>query len=220
MSTRARIVSTLAWWAFVGTSLTAQAQPQATQIGQHRMGETFEEWGKIHGVDLNFICQPKHTRAELRTAMEGPLFVYDFKRSCKELSQVRDSGDGKYSTKEHAGRDRNEGLTRWFFNEGKLSKVEVEYTDETEQQLKFLTDAFGPPANAGTSKLQNGYGAAFESVAASWKMPDGTRIEAFEMLDYVGYNRRTLHVRFLSKEAMEAEEVLRRAAEPANPYKR
>lgn len=89
MKMKARTVNAVAWWVLAGTNLTAQAQPLPTQIGQHRMGETFEEARKILGFDLDFICQPKHTRAELRTGAEGPLFIYDFKQECKDLSHIR-----------------------------------------------------------------------------------------------------------------------------------
>lgn len=188
------------------------------------MGEMFEESRKILGFDLDFICRSKHTRAELRTALESSLSIYDFKRSCKELSHIRDFGDGNYFTKELAAtkgfRALGDSHSRWFFHGGKLSKVSVEYQNKTEEQIKFLTDAYGPPLNTGTSKLQNGYGATFESLAAFWEMPDGTHISAIETLDNVGYLRRTLHVKFLSKEAAESEDVLRRASEPPNPYKR
>jgi hypothetical protein len=182
------------------------------------MGETFEEARKLLGFDLDFICRPKHTRTELRTASESSLSIDDFKRSCKELSHIRDSGDGHYSTKEL--RALGDSYSTWSFSGGKLSKVSVEYRDKTEEQIKFLTGAYGPPSNTGTSKLQNGYGATFESVAAFWEMPDGTHISAIETLESVGYLRHTLHVKFLSKEGLESEEVLHRVSEPPNPYKR
>jgi hypothetical protein len=206
---KTRIASTAAFLLFVGTNPTAQAQPQPTQIGQHRIGETFDEWMEIHHCDLDFICQPKHTGAERKTARESALFIYDFRDSCKQLSRIRDSGSGHYSTKEHPGL----GLRSWSFSGGKLSKVSDVYLDETQRQIAFLTDAYGPPSRASTSKYQNGYGATFDCIAAVWEMPDGTQIAAVETV--VGNLERRLDVEFLSKDAAAAG----KASEPPNPYK-
>jgi len=202
-------VCTAAWLVFVGTNLTAQGQPRATRIGQHRMGETFEEWRSIYHCDLDFICQPKHTGTERQAAREGSLFIYDFKDSCKQLSRIRDSGGGHYSTKEHPG----PGLRNWSFSGGKLSKVSDVYLNETQKQIAFLTDAYGPPSTTRTSKYQNGYGASFDCVVAVWEMPDGTQIDAVETL--VGSLERRLDVEFLSKDAVASG----KAPEPPNPYK-
>jgi hypothetical protein len=51
-------------------------------------------------------------------------------------------------------------------------------------------------------------------------MPDGTHISAMESIESGSYLWHTLNVEFLSKERAESEEVLRRASEPPNPYKR
>src|SRR5437016_3276117 len=81
--------------------------PQATYVGQHRIGETFQEWLTINGLDLVDICG-SHKRSDKRM---------DFKAVCKRLSSVRDTGIGIF----YLGDEQTKQAFGWQFINGKVA---------------------------------------------------------------------------------------------------
>jgi len=80
------------------------------------------------------------------------------KGSCHILSEIRRTGEGKYSSAEGDGRKFD-----WVFANGCAGQASIFYREDIDQQVKFLVEAFGPPANTKIITSQNAYGAKVDS---------------------------------------------------------
>lgn len=162
----------------------ALGQP-TTKIGPHHLGETFQEWMVAGSVDLSAICGP-HKRNEAAS----------YKQLCKGLSAIRDSGNGQADLKIADQR------FAWKFVGGTVAEAEVHYLQaDTEQQIKLLTDVYGPLAESKIVPYQNALGAKWDCIEARWALPDGAGISAVESIETLyGPPMRRLVVTFVSKE--------------------
>jgi hypothetical protein len=175
----------------------------STHVSGHRIGETFQEWMTINQLDLADICQ-NHPRSDKRT---------DYKAICKRLSLIRDTGRGEF----YLGDATIRQAFRWVFVGSKLALASTEYAlPDIEQQLKFLTLTYGQPTKTETVKYQNGYGAAWDCLEATWFMPDGVVIRAAESIKNVYGPIRWLTVTFMSKEMVDAYAQIENSK--PNPY--
>jgi hypothetical protein len=123
----------------------------------------------------------------------------------KRTTEVRSQGD--YAVRQAELANRLAAIRR----EGSPSSPEPNAT----QEIKFLTEAYGTPTNTRNISFQNGYGAKWDCLEATWEMPDGSVIQAAEGIRNISYGaRRGLKITFASKAALDKT----KAAE-TNPYK-
>lgn len=181
---------------------------EATRVGRHRIGEALQEWFAISPNVLNVnACQSKR---------RGPLSQVD-RFDCERIRALY--GDGG----EVVSRENNRIYT-WEFLHGKLSRVSVAADLEAprredrrldfQQELSFLTEAYGKPSGIQSVPYHNALGAQWERSIAQWDMPDGTTIFEYEQ---TAFDRQgdVLAITFISKEA--AAKLLDRPAK-SNPY--
>ena len=177
------------------------AQPP-TKIGPHHLGETFDEWLSASNIDLAAICGPHKGRA-----------AADLKFQCKGLTQLRASGLGQADS--FIGSQR----FNWQFMNGMVAQAEANYSmPNTAQQVRFLTESYGPPASTKIVPYQNALGAKWDCLEARWYLPDGAAIMANESVMNLPYTGPTLWltVTFLSKERIAWEAARHPGA--VNPY--
>jgi hypothetical protein len=174
------------------------------RIGQHRIGETVDEWLTAAHLDLEDIC--KREPAEITQRAGGmadlpswPERLKELQASapCHVLGDIRGTGNGKYSAIESDGRKFD-----WIFANGKAAQASVFYIDgkddvSIDQQVKFLVEAFGPPQHTSVITSQNAYGAKIDSPVRSWTLTDGTSIIALEGFSFS--SGRNMIVSFSSK---------------------
>jgi hypothetical protein len=184
-----------------------------TRIGQHQIGESFQEFLSTSHVldDLD--------RARGRGRHKYP----DVDRvACSVLSAVRDGKKSPVTVDEN-----HSHKYEWIFAGGKLGGVEITEGDPVytsygqshgqalyfQQEIAFLTQAYGPPSDRKTVPCHNAYGAQWNRSEACWKMPDGTVIQASEHIDFDKQGR-LLAINITSAEYIEAH---KQPAAP-NPY--
>jgi hypothetical protein len=174
-----------------------------TAIGPHKLGETLQEWlaaEKFTYAEDECKAQKEkerarwtdfdqqmaqmnlpHTRAEEEAQRIG--------RECeKQMRGVADGAGeivvgGDFS-------DRNGRTYTWTFADHKLAQVSIrvpsyilsQLEPDTQQEIEFLIQAFGVPAQTKMVPYQNGYGAKWECPEATWLMPDGATILAWESM--------------------------------------
>lgn len=184
---------------------SGKPRPVETWVSGHRIGETFEEWLTINRLDLADICR-KHTRSEPKTM--------DFKAVCERLKGIRSTGRGDFFLGDEAVKQ----AFQWVFMDGRLAEVSTEYPrPDTEQQITFLKQAYGPPTNTETATYQNAYGAKWDCLQVRWDMPDGAMILASESVKNLPEPVRWLTVTFVSRGRID--EAGRQNQKP-NPYVR
>jgi hypothetical protein len=192
------------------------AQDKPTEIGGHRIGEAFQEWLSSNHLDLGDICGP-HKRGDKRM---------DFKIVCKNLSSFRDGKTGTFTTTDDTKRK-----LEWLFVDGKVAEVSMgqaldfyaggtHWSPSTaDEQIRFLSEIYGPPSETETVPYQNSLGAKWSALEATWKMRDGTLIIGSESVtNEAAGPARFFRVRFVSKERME--QLRRIHQEKTNPYAR
>jgi hypothetical protein len=144
---------------------TAAVGQQATRVGGHTLGESFQQWLSVN--QLAGMCdQPHHD-----------------KQVCKRLNSIRDSGHGAFSTYSDE-KTRQEFI--WLFSDGVLAEVDTRRTDSTAQQIQLLTDVYGAPSKTESVPYQNSYGAAWDCPRVTWIMPDGALIVGVETINSGG----------------------------------
>jgi hypothetical protein len=174
-------------------------QVRPTHVGQHRVGETFQDWLAISHVldNLDAVC---HSR---KRGIQGQID----KSNCKRLQNIRDDKQNEIGTG-----DDNRSYT-WKFADGKLSEIQLNIPGplalasnrpDVQEEIGFLMQTYGKPSNVKTVPYQNSYGAQWDCSEVSWNMPDGTQIIASEHIGDPGFGgpRRELLVLFRSKEAL------------------
>lgn len=195
-------------------SILAQVPP--TRIGQHQIGETFQDWLAItHDLDrMNAICN-SHNRGQQRRLD---------KANCKtQQDLVRTIREGKQAKIGTEDKDRQYG---WMFDGGKLLAVTIAISDpvvsasgtqstKLQEEISFLKGAYGNPTKTTTVPYQSAYGETWQCSRVYWNMPDGTQIAALESMANSGEYHRVLTVTIASKETLARE----KAMESANPYK-
>lgn len=190
------------------------AQDTPTIFAGHRVGETVQEWLSRNQIDLAEICGV-HKRGDKRM---------DFKTVCKNLSSYRDGSPGTFFTT-----DDKQRKIEWVFANGRVAEVGMgqaldfyaggtHWSPSTaEEQIRFLSDVYGPATETKTVPYQNGFGAQWSALEATWKMPDGAMIVASETVtNDTGGPARFFKVRFFSKERLEQ---LVKLHEKENPYR-
>jgi hypothetical protein len=164
-------------WSFaavlvLATTLLAADGPAATSIGPHQMGESFDKWLALNGMDLQEICAKKHPRGS----------GINYKSTCQRLTAIKVSGWGEF----YLGFQGNQVPFRWYFSDGHLSECSIKHiAPDVDQQISFLVAKYGEPASRQTVAYQNAYGAKWDCLEANWRMPDGVVIQARETVDNV-----------------------------------
>jgi hypothetical protein len=156
--------------------------PPATQIGNHKMGETFGAWLLINsGIPpVNITAETAAAAARLLTDIcnpHGPQWK-KAKNDCKTFLPVRDTGLGDIQIESSPGQ-----TVTWGFRRGRV--VEVMREDpipNTQLEMAQLVEAYGPVAATKTVVYQNSYGAKWDCLEATWNMPDGTLIKLAESI--------------------------------------
>jgi len=183
-----------------------------TEIAGHRLGESFQDWLSRSQIEMEKICRP-HSRSDKLAAS---------KSDCKLLSSIRDGEAGTFYT---TNKDQKIKVG-WLFVGGKVAEVSMEqildfdatgsyvHVSTAQEQIRLLTQAYGPPSKTETDTYQNDYGVKYDAVKAAWNMPDGTLILAAENLTFTDGLGRHWNVRFISKQR--AEELAK--AQEKNPY--
>jgi hypothetical protein len=169
-------------------------QPAITRVSQHQMGESFQEWLAINQLDLPEICRP-HKSSESKDM--------DFKTVCKSLSGIRDRGKGKF----FLGDATIKQAFGWTFANGKLDEVSTEYSKYSmDEQVMFLEQSYGAPSTTETVPYQNAYGAKWDCLVVTWRMPDGVIIRAAETIRNLELSgpTRWLTVTFYAKNRMDS----------------
>jgi hypothetical protein len=197
----------------VVAALQAQSvQLVATRLGEHRIGESLQEWFAIsHELDrLDTLC---HSR---KRGLQGQVD----KSNCRALQNIRDGKHNEISTDNY---NRN---YIWKFSDGKLSEVQINIPGpfalasiqpNIQDEIGFLIQTYGKPSKVETVPYQNSYGARWDCAEVSWEMPDGVQIFASEHIGNPSWGgpRRELLVLLLSKEALD-----RKTQSKPNPYAR
>jgi hypothetical protein len=87
---------------------------------------------------------------------------------------------------------------------------------DTAQEIKFLTEAYGPPSATKNIAFQNSYGAKWECPEITWARPDGASIVLDEyIINTDSGARKGVHILFISRDALNS---LKNDEKP-NPYK-
>lgn len=146
-----------------------------TRIGPHQLTETLQEFLSV-----------SHFLDDLPTVCNGTRRERD-KNRCKYLQEVR---DGISNPLTH---DDNHEYEWDFTKDGRLANVTitphrwaVQQEDRTlifQQEISFLTQAYGAPTSTKTTPYQNGFGATWNQSEVFWTRPDAT-IEAVECFEF------------------------------------
>ena len=192
-------------------------QVPPTRIGQHHIGETFQDWLAItHDLDrMNTICD-SHNRGK-----QGRLD----KANCKiQQNLVQSIQDGKQA---EIGTEEQSRQYRWQFVGGKLVAVAIAISDpgasasgtqseKLQEEISFLKEAYGKPTKNEAVPYQNAYGETWQCSRVYWTMPDETQIAAVESITNSGEYHRVLTVNIGSKDALARENAMHSSK---NPYK-
>jgi hypothetical protein len=191
-------------------STASEPTPASTRIGQHRIGETAQQWLPLYrpintsqGFDLS-VCQKKRPNAV-------------DKYNCGRLQNL-------YTGQIEESSIENNRMYTWKFSNGQLIEVGImpdfnadrreDRRLDFQQELSFLTQTYGKPAEIQSVPYHNAFGAQWQRSIARWDMPDGTTIFEYEQ---TAFDRQgdVLSITFISKEA--AAKLLDQKAKP-NPY--
>jgi hypothetical protein len=199
-------------------SFAALAQ-QPTMLGNHRIGETFDEW--LHASHINDaeVCRkdtpvPRDGKGKVvyeDVHMSKGQYRQTRAEQCEQLSQIRVTGDGFYNL----GHFDNE--IEWVFLNGKAARAHMR-RPHIETELVHLQDAYGVPTSEGMTPYSNLYGAYREVPKAVWRMPDGTVIIAEGMISET--NHRHIEIQFQSREYQEEQNARETRKRLDNPYKK
>jgi hypothetical protein len=221
-----RVISVPILLALLTVAIGAQS-PAPTQIGDHQLGETLDQWiATSHYLDdMSTVCE-KH-KGDKR-----PWYVKATDKSnCERLKNVRDGkltrdADDPRLGKIFTGGDDRTFTWKFMNPDGKLAEVDIDVPGITpnnassadlkppdvQLEISYLTERYGAPAKTETVAYENGYGAKWDCVQAAWVLPDGAAIIAHE---FVLSSRRHLTIMFASKTYLDA--VKSQTAVP-NPY--
>jgi hypothetical protein len=202
----------------LGFTMAALAQ-QPTLIGSHRIGESVQEWLAAEHMDLNSICDPANQPKKIKKGVET---------DCQKLSKVRDSGQGHFRTERPEGVNATTGRPRaqsidWYFDQGRVDQVRMPRStglnSTAQEELNYLTDAYGKPDFVNHVPYQNSYGAQYSYVEAKWTMLDGTEILAKERPNNTGIGSfNFFDVTFLSRERVQQLNAVDAVKRSNNPY--
>jgi hypothetical protein len=189
--------------ALVPAAQNATGAPRPTAIGPHKIGETLQEWlGAEKFGSTEAACEAQrqkerdrwsnfdhtmaeanlpHTRAEEEARRAG--------EECEQQMRSVTHGDGEIIVGGDYS-DRNGRSYTWKFSGQKLAQVSIRIPSyilsklepDTRQEFEFLTQAFGVPTQKKMAAYQNGYGAKWDCPEATWLMPDGVTILAWESI--------------------------------------
>jgi hypothetical protein len=176
----------------------AQSQSPRTDIGPHRIGETFREWlAASHQLDdFTAVCRSRKREDSDR---------------CKQLSELWNESRDQVDTSDN---DRD---YKWKFIDGRLSQVTVivprvwhkpSTWPNTQEEITSLILKHGPAAKTEIITYQSGRGKIWDCLKLSWTTPDGTVIIASECMRDThldGPRRNTVHLMSLTR----AEKLMR-----------
>jgi len=144
-------------------------------------------------------------------------------KECAQQMRAVASGTGEIIV-EGSYQDKNGRNYNWRFAGRKLERVSIRIPSyilsvlepDTQQEIDFLTQAFGAPTQTKTVSYQNSYGAKWNCPEVTWAMPDGALIVLGEHIRTTDSGpRRGIEIDFISQEALK---VLKGEEKP-NPYK-
>jgi hypothetical protein len=191
---------------------SAATPAKPVRIGQHRLGETVEEWLKAAHLDIEDVCnkEPGEIAEIYKAVPPSPDLLKEIqsKAPCHVLTEIRRTGEGKYSTTEGDGRKFD-----WIFANGFAEQTSIFYKDDIDQQVAFLVEAFGRPADTKIITSQNQYGAKVDSPMRSWNLPDGTSIIATE-----GFSFQLGRIMLVSFRSKAFTDSINQKPAPKNPY--
>jgi hypothetical protein len=177
-------------------------QDEPITVGEHQLGETFDVWLSKSDPSIESICEGHHTALRKKTV------------SAKCISEVSSSGEGSITQYDGKYVFQVTVFRNWHFSNHKLTQIDILYTQpDTAQQIKWLTEKYGPITKSDVTKYHNGFGAQWECLNAMWITPGGGMIGAVEILG--AGNKVQLLVSFRSHEA--ASKILTNPGKP-NPY--
>jgi hypothetical protein len=188
------------------------------------MGETIQQWMTENRMDLTEICGP-HKRGDKRM---------DFKSACSVLSSAQAGRSAQFTTIQSARPDcriDRAGISRdcdpsdsgvdWYFENSKVSvatKTESLSRSTAEEQVGFLSALYGRPSRLDTIHHQNAMGGTWDTLEASWEMPDGAVIYGVEVVTFGDMGPlRMFMVSASSREA--AAKAAQANRDKPNPYK-
>jgi hypothetical protein len=151
------------------TPITKKAsRPAVVQIGDHKLGETFDEWLTVAKIDLDAICND--------TTSGSVYEVEQRSMTCSGLQPIKDTGDGEFHDLRSLPADAEVG-DRWTFVNGKLARLQNVYSTEImTKELGFLKEAYGPPTLITKTPQQNAFGAKWNNILVTWHLPGGARL--------------------------------------------
>ena len=172
---------------FLSLGALTAAYGQTTKFSGRTIGMPVDQWIIESGIDQAAVCGP-HKRNDRKT---------DWKSACNKLIAARAGASTVI--------DEKEPPAQWFFDGGKVSHVIVIkglLGSSADEQIKFLTEVYGPPVKRGTVTNRNLVGGSWDTAEAYWDMPDGASMACIETLD-IGLSgpQRTLYIEVDSKEA-------------------
>jgi hypothetical protein len=166
-------------------------------FGEHRLGETFNEWLAVFHLDVGAACVAKTPEAvKFLAEIEDP----DARGPslCRALVDIqsRPNDDWMFNTANN---------TTWRVSNGNISQITVtNYLEHTTTglQIAFLTQEYGTPFRFKTVTFQNGSGATWQCPEVTWRLANGAEIKAGEYIAAEAGNNRAFQVRFTSPELM------------------
>jgi hypothetical protein len=194
--------------AFAGlVTVGAGPQDSGITVGIHQLGETFDAWLSKGDPSIETICpdyRPGWKRKEAAAASA---------RCHEHVSEVGRAGEG--DIEQFDGAYFSATVHRhWHFSNHKLVQIETLYTEpDTAQQIKWLTERYGPITESDVTKYHNSFGAQWGCLSAIWKTADGGAIWAKESMG-TG-NKVWLTVSFYSRQVVQ--KALAAPGKP-NPY--
>jgi hypothetical protein len=159
----------------VAGSCLGQVSPTSeptTRFGGHVVGETFDQWMTTNQLDLAEICGP-HDKKDRRM---------DFKTVCSTLTELRSGKAGQFPTVDPSNRRID-----WYFEGSRVSAAEMVvslFSSSAGEQISFLKELYGPPTKVDTVHNSNLLGGTWDTLEASWEMPDGALIMGVETLHF------------------------------------
>jgi hypothetical protein len=183
---------------------TKPRQPAGTRIGPHRLGETFNEWLAVEKIDLDAVCKsgarsvsiPENginaPKDVVEKYMTDSLRQKDDATTCSDLSPISETGSGDYDDHRGLGTAHVDSWT--FENRILVEKQSVYDVDIAAKELGFLKEAYGAPVSITKTPQQNGFGARWNDILATWHLP-GTII----FMKALGGPEKDLIVTFISK---------------------